>query len=231
MWIFARRPKPNPCVCPIHRQLRCSKKKSASPRNFFSETQIEDQRLGYHSDTSVPSSSVPPSVPLTRIPSIGIDQSETPIRNRPVITAPITIGQIIQETEASRKHLLGRPSTSGLNGHGLDEHDQIRQSVLPNHYSESSDQIRSETINTDQNENTSQPTLNLHLPGASSQYNAGSMDETPRSPDSGQIAFQKRIQDTLISTAERQLESFRNQNHLQFRNIRNFVTVDGTLKE
>ena len=56
------------------------------------------------------------------------------------------------------------------------------------------------------------------------------MDETPRSPDSGQIAFQKRIQDTLISTAERQLESFRNQNHLQFRNIQNFLTVDGTLK-
>ena len=112
----------------------------------------------------------------------------------------------------------------------MDEHDQVRQSVLPNHYSESSDQIRSETINTDQNENTSQPTLNLHLPGGSSQYNAGSMDETPRSPDSGQIAFQKRIQDTLISTAERQLESFRNQNHLQFRNIRNFITVDGTLK-
>lgn len=110
----------------------------------------------------------------------------------------------------------------------MDEHDQIRQSVLPNHYSESS--VRSETINTDQNENTSQPTLNLHLPGASSQYNAGSMDETPRSPDSGQIAFQKRIQDTLISTAERQLESFRNQNHLQFRNIQNFITVGGTLK-
>ena len=164
---------------------------------------------------SIPS--VPPSIPLTRIPSSSI-QSEA--SDRP---APITIGQIIHETAATRNHLLGYPS-AGLGGQpsGLDEHNPVRQSVIPNHFTDSSN-IRTETINTDPNEN---PSLSLHLdgvPGSSgvSASTVGQFDETPRSPDSVQSAFQKRIQDTLISTAERQLESFRNQNHLQFRKIQN----------
>lgn len=181
---------------------------------MFSETQIEDQRLGYPVDSSsAEPSSVPPSIPLIRIPPT---ESETTTGIRP---APITVGQIIQETSSHRSHLIGYPS-SGHNGQsGLD--GQVRQSVLSNHYSKSSE-LRTETINTDPNDNV-HPTLNLRLDGqglpGSSAATASQFDETPRSPDSVQSAFQKRIQDTLISTAERQLESFRNQNHLQFRNI------------
>ena len=166
-------------------------------------------------------SSVPPSIPLTRISPTNF-QSEA--SNRP---APITIGQIIQETAASRNHLLGYPS-SGVGGQqpGLEGHQDVRSSVIPDPYSESSN-IRTETINTDPNENT-QPSssLGFHLdvvPGSSGVSTVGQFEETPRSPDSVQSAFQKRIQDTLISTAERQLESFRNQNHLQFRKIQNLI--------
>ena len=187
---------------------------SFNTKIMFSETQIEDQRLGYPVDSSsAEPSSVPPSIPLIRIPPT---ESETTTGIRP---APITVGQIIQETSSHRSHLIGYPS-SGHNGQsGLD--GQVRQSVLSNHYSKSSE-LRTETINTDPNDNV-HPTLNLRLDGqglpGSSAATASQFDETPRSPDSVQSAFQKRIQDTLISTAERQLESFRNQNHLQFRNI------------
>ena len=168
-------------------------------------------------------SSVPPSIPLTRISPTNVlsEASSQP--------APITIGQIIQDTAASRNHLLGYPS-SGVSRQqpGLEDHQHVRPSVLPDPYSESSN-IRTETINTDQNSNTQSPSsLGLHLdgvPGSSRVSAAGQFEETPRSPDSVRSAFQKTIQDTLISTAERQLESFRNQNHLQFRKIQNSTSI------
>ena len=163
-------------------------------------------------------SSVPPSIPLTRISPTNFlsEASSQP--------APITIGQIIQDTAASRNHLLGYPSQQP----GLEGHQDVRSSVIPDPYSESSN-IRTETINTDLNENT-QPSssLGFHLdgvPGSSGVSTVGQFEETPRSPDSVQSAFQKTIQDTLISTAERQLESFRNQNHLQFRKIQNDTSI------
>ena len=168
-------------------------------------------------------SSVPPSIPLTRISPTNVlsEASSQP--------APITIGQIIQDTAASRNHLLGYPS-SGVSRQqpGLEDHQHVRPSVIPDPYSESSN-IRTETINTDQNSNTQSPSsLGLHLdgvPGSSRVSAAGQFEETPRSPDSVRSAFQKTIQDTLISTAERQLESFRNQNHLQFRKIQNSTST------
>ena len=168
-------------------------------------------------------SSVPPSIPLTRISPTNFlsEASSQP--------APITIGQIIQDTPASRNHLLGYPSSGASRQQpGLEDHQHVRPSVIPDPYAESSN-IRTETINTDQNSNTQSPSsLGLHLdgvPGSSRVSAAGRFEETPRSPDSVRSAFQKTIQDTLISTAERQLESFRNQNHLQFRKIQNSTSI------